>query len=300
MTILVVIVTYNAKDWLNTCIGELYNLDNIKIVVIDNNSTDETVAILKETYPLVHLIESNTNLGFGKANNLGFEFAIKNNFDYVFLLNQDASINKDSLLKLVANYNRYDDVGILSPVHYKNDIELENIFKSYLKNEDYQMIGEKKMLNINFVNAALWLISIDNLKLFGGFNPTFFHYGEDVEFVNRVKYYKKNIYVDLDSKGYHYRDYDIKDVRKKLSKKSHFGPWHNKYYIILLNNNNTILKSVMLSFRLFIISVIKHSLKRNWNSLKWDFKIFFEVIINYKTIYKNRIKNLRYQSFLNN
>lgn len=300
MTILVVIVTYNAKDWLNTCIRELYNLDNIKIVVIDNNSTDETVAILKETYPLVHLIESNTNLGFGKANNLGFEFAIKNNFNYVFLLNQDASINKDSLLKLVANYNRYDDVGILSPIHYKNDIELENIFKSYLKNEDYQMIGEKKMISINFVNAALWLISIDNLKLFGGFNPTFFHYGEDVEFVNRVKYYKKNIYVDLDSKGYHYRDYDIKDVRKKLSKKSHFGPWHNKYYIILLNNNNTILKSVMLSFRLFIISVIKHSLKQNWNSLKWDFKIFFEVIINYKTIYKNRIKNLRYQSFLNN
>ena len=127
MTILVVIVTYNAKDWLNTCIGELYNLDNIKIVVIDNNSTDETVVILKETYPLVHLIESNTNLGFGKANNLGFEFAIKNNFNYVFLLNQDASINQDSLLKLVANYNRYDDVGILSPIHYKNGFGLLHI-----------------------------------------------------------------------------------------------------------------------------------------------------------------------------
>ena len=241
--IAVIIVTYNGKDWLDTCIRKLYNLDSIEIIIIDNNSTDNTVEIVKERYPLIHLIESKINLGFGKANNLGFEYAIEGNFDYVFLLNQDASIDKITLLKLVENYKKDNNIGILSPVHLKNDFELENIFKSYLKKEYSELIGNNYTVSVNFVNAALWLISIDNLKLFGGFNPTFFHYGEDVEYVNRVKYYKKKISVDLNSKGYHFRDYNLKEVRKNISTKSHLGPWHNKYYIILLNNNYKILRS---------------------------------------------------------
>lgn len=300
--IAIIIVTYNGEDWLSKCILPLYDLDKIDIIVVDNNSSDNTVNLLKANYPKVIVIESDINLGFGKANNIGFNFAIKNNYDFVFLLNQDASIDKINLNKLIEEYLKLDDVGILSPIHFKNENEIENIFKSYIKDNkiDSNTVGQDLTKEVEFVNAALWLISVENLKLFGGFNSTFHHYGEDVEYVNRVNFFKKKTYIHLNSKGYHFRDYDIKAVREKSSTKRHFGPWHNKYYIILLNNNFSLMYAFYLIVRLFTVNLLKHLLKFNFNSAKWDIKIFRDIISQLPMILKNRRINTEHKSFLNN
>lgn len=289
-SIAVIIVTYNGEKWIDKCIKPLYEIDNIKIVIVDNNSTDKTVDLIKEKYSKTCLIESKSNLGFGQANNKGFEYAIRNNFEYVFLLNQDASIDETNILKLVNEYSKFEDLGILSPVHFKDDINIENIFSSYLKenNINSDIIGDDKLVNMKFINAALWLISVENLKKIGGFNPTFFHYGEDVEFVNRMNFLEMKTFVLLNSKAYHFRDYNIKSVRANSSKKVHFGPWHIKYYILLSNINYSLFRCILLSFRLFVVSLIKHLAQLNFNSLKWDIKIFYDVMKNIRIVLKNR------------
>jgi GT2 family glycosyltransferase len=85
--------------------------------VVDNNSADDTVNFIKANYPEVTLLEQNKNLGFGKANNIGISLAMKNEADYVFLLNQDAWVQPDTIEKLVSAHQREPQFGILSPMH---------------------------------------------------------------------------------------------------------------------------------------------------------------------------------------
>lgn len=215
--IAVIIVTYNGEKWLDKCVKPLYNIENIKIIVVDNASSDNTVKEVYSLYPEVELIMSNKNLGFGQANNLGFEFAINNNFDYVFLLNQDASIDISNLSMLVNSYKNDNRIGILSPVHFMNEDEVENVIKFYLSDNDLFLSNiRSEIKEVNFVNAALWLISVDKLKLMGGFNPLFFHYGEDIDYVNRTIYKKLKVCVALNVKGFHYRNYTKENLRVSL------------------------------------------------------------------------------------
>lgn len=87
MKVLVIIVTYNAMRWIDKCLTSLLKSSiPVDCIVIDNKSSDDTVETIKRNYSFCRIIESEENLGFGKANNLGFQYAIDNNYDFVYLL----------------------------------------------------------------------------------------------------------------------------------------------------------------------------------------------------------------------
>lgn len=184
--ILTIVVTYNFEPWLNRCLDSLaQSTVRTDVLVVDNASNDATVERIRKEYPRIRLIENDQNLGFGKANNIGFDIAIQEDYDYVFLANQDAWIKPDCLEKLLeADKDR--QVAILSPMHYDGTgVALERGFATYLaQGED-----EGEYFEVPFVNAAFWLVSVRILKLVGGFSPLFYHYGEDSDFANRLRHF---------------------------------------------------------------------------------------------------------------
>ena len=93
-----VIVTYNVEDLIVNCINSiLKHENNIEIIIIDNNSTDNTIKIIKElNNNNVKLIASPINLGFSKANNIGLRESIG---EYVIFLNPDTI-----LIEPITNY----------------------------------------------------------------------------------------------------------------------------------------------------------------------------------------------------
>lgn len=94
MKILVIIVSYNFERWIDRCLNSLRQSEQqADVVVIDNASQDRTVSLIESRYPEVRLIKSKENLGFGRANNIGMKIALKEGYDAVFLLNQDAWID---------------------------------------------------------------------------------------------------------------------------------------------------------------------------------------------------------------
>ena len=98
----VVIVTCNGEKWVENCFDSLKNSSYpVETIVVDNSSTDNTVPRIKKAYSDVILIESDINLGFGRANNIGIKYALENQADYVFLLNQDAWIEKETIEKML-------------------------------------------------------------------------------------------------------------------------------------------------------------------------------------------------------
>lgn len=204
--VFVVIVTYNGAKWIDKNINSLLQSSYpVNIIAIDNNSTDNSVAVL-EKYPEVQLIKSPDNLGFGKANNIGMKMALEQGADYVFLLNQDAWIFEDTVSKLIDVMEFGNKMcGIVSPAHYMADeITLDANFKTYLHRSLPNHTSEN-MWFTTFVNAAAWMMSRRCIETVGYFEPLYGHYGEDRNYCDRVRYHKFWIGIDTNSRIVHDR-----------------------------------------------------------------------------------------------
>ncbi|MEP4374230.1 MAG: glycosyltransferase, partial [Algoriphagus sp.] len=212
--ILIIIITYNSEKWIRQCLNSIQSeLLDYSILCIDNNSSDDTVSILKREFESVILISLDNNLGFGKANNIGLKYAIDKSFDFVFLLNQDTWLAKGCLESLRHQYIINDLKGILSPLHLEPsgnnfDYVFESCIRDSLSREILSPfflkdIQKKPIYKVGFVNGAAWFFSLDVLKKIGGFNPAFFHYGEDNNLGQRLNYHNMSFYIDPTARIFH-------------------------------------------------------------------------------------------------
>lgn len=208
----IIIVTYNAIPWLQKCLD---SCTGYQVIIVDNKSTDGTIAFIKEKYPHMHLMPQKENLGFGQANNIGIKYALEQRAEYVFLLNQDAYLQEDCLDKLLSVQRKNPEYGVLSPIHLngKGD-KLDENFSNYVVYKNNPYFYSDFILNnplqevyqVPFVNAAGWLLSKEILKTVGGFDPLFFHYGEDDNFCQRVRYHGYKVGVVPTAFLYHDRE----------------------------------------------------------------------------------------------
>jgi len=206
--------------WMDRCLS---SCRNYTVVVVDNASSDNTLSYIKDNNPNVILLEQSTNLGFGQANNIGISYALQQGADHVFLLNQDAYI-LDRALDVLLDFQIHNpEYGIVSPLHFKKDGKtLDEKFENYLlKDSNGKFDGLpittkelKPFYEMRFVNAAAWLLSKKCLENVGGFDPMFFHYGEDENYCQRVLYHNFKIGVLTNSRIIHDRVFtDHKNIK---------------------------------------------------------------------------------------
>jgi len=100
-TIAVIIVNWNGKDDTVRCLESLskvaLNGNTLLPVVVDNGSTNDSVAVMKKKFPHIHLIENQTNVGFTGGNNIGMKYALEQHVDLIWLLNNDTIVDKHVL-----------------------------------------------------------------------------------------------------------------------------------------------------------------------------------------------------------
>lgn len=195
-----IIVTYNAMKWIERCINALSASSmHTEIVVVDNSSTDETVTFVEKAYPYIHVIKNDKNKGFGQANNQGIEYAYKQGATHFFLCNQDLYIKPDTLKKIVDVQDKYG-LYVASPLQMNGVFELidQSFYNVFAKNNNLFVSG---LVNSNlsdyyetsYVPAAAWVLSRECIEQIGGFDPIFFHYSEDNNYMHRLIYHKKKI-----------------------------------------------------------------------------------------------------------
>lgn len=198
MKVFVIVVTYNGTKWYDYCFRSLIDSTiPLDILAIDNASTDGSCDYIRQHFPEVTLFPQDKNLGFGQANNLGMKLALAQGGDYVFLLNQDAWIEPGTIEELIKVSIDHPEYGILSCMHLNkektkiwqlNCICNDQITDPSLFNDLY--FGDlKEVYDTKYVNAAAWLLPRKTLETVGGFDPIFFHYGEDDNYINRVLYH---------------------------------------------------------------------------------------------------------------
>jgi GT2 family glycosyltransferase len=265
--VFVIIVTYKGQRWYDSCFTSLRNSETpVQTVVVDNASNDGTVEFIKQKYPEIQLIVSDINLGFGQANNKGIRYALDNGADYILLLNQDAWIKHDTIGELINIHENNPQYGILSPLHL--NVDETHIEKLLLNRLDDFWVTDSRLFDdmyfdrlsdvyeTKYVNAASWFIPRETIEKIGGFDPLFFHYGEDDNYLKRVIYHGLKVGICPRLKVVHDNDrprplYEAREQEVLL---------YIKYTDVTINYNYR--KELLNSFRKMITNWLKFRFKR--------------------------------------
>lgn len=212
----IVIVNYNVKYFVKQCLQSIFKSKveaELEIIIVDNNSYDGSVAMIKTDFPEVKLIANNKNFGFGKANNQGFEIATG---DYILILNPDTIIEETTLQKCLDYCRKNQNVGAIGvkmldgagnylpeskrgfPTPLRSIFKLlgvSKLFKNspfingyYLGNLDNNKTNEVEVLTGAFMFAPKAVIDDVN-----GFDEDYFMYGEDIELCFQIRQKGKQI-----------------------------------------------------------------------------------------------------------
>lgn len=284
-----IIVTFNGQEWIRKCLDSVKQSNYLtKIIVVDNNSSDGTLQTVSE-FDNVIILKQNSNLGFGKANNIGIRKAMELGFDYVFLLNQDAYIFGDTIRNLISEAEKNPDYGIISPLHFSSDEKtLDSNFKTY---SDRKISVENSLTKVKFVNAAAWLISKKCIEKTGLFEEWFSHYGEDRNYCNRVLFHNFKIGITEKSKIIHDRI-----IKRNFNK----DKIQSKYAILAtcLDINSNLNKAAFLALKQ-VFGLPKYFIKyysfTKIISLFFNLiSYYFKLIFNLKKINKTRINHKKH------
>lgn len=285
----VIIVTFNGDKWIDKCIKSIYESTiHVTVVVVDNNSNDNTIQYVKENFPDVKLFETGKNLGFGKANNIGIRYALDNDADYIYLLNQDAWIERDTFEILISNHKENPEYGILSPMQLNAQM---NKFDEYFailslgKNKDnilsdLYLNRYRNIYEVDFVMAAHWLISKECIQKVGGFSPVFPHYGEDNDYIHRVHYHKYKIGICPHSKAVHDREF-----RQRKPEAKYYLKYVSAFLVDLNNINDSFIKSILKAYLNLFKDEIMYAIK--YKSLK-PFTYIWKAIFVIYSCHRNR------------
>lgn len=210
-----IIVTWNNEKEIEDCLSTVsrYSPKNSKVIVVDNNSNDKTVQVIKEKFPEIDLIESKENLGFAAANNLALENVSS---EYICYLNPDVILTEDILTPSIEILVDQSEVGLvacrLKNKDGSNQPSCFNFANSWSLPCEILHIGavmpkslrKKYFLNYYKTNDDFkpdWVIGAEmvmrtkDARAIGGFSTEYFMYTEDMDLCKKISVIlKKQIY----------------------------------------------------------------------------------------------------------
>lgn len=290
--ILIGIVTFNGELHIEKCIESVLRtkLRNVDIIIVDNNSSDQTLDIAAQ-YSAVRIILSKKNLGFGRANNILFKIADQENYDFIYLMNQDTYFLDESLKNLIDFVNLDDDgLKIFSPIHLNKDLKsLDKGFEKYLIQERFADNSYK------FLNAAAWLIHRSTFNKLGAFNPIFDHYGEDREYANRLLFHKGHFKVCQSSRIVHNREF--KAIQKRKTK-NYFNRIKMYYFTILTDINKSLATSNLIYGKALLKDYLIDLLELDFKSIIHRTIVVFSIFKEMPRIFHSRSLTKKTKAFI--
>ncbi|TAK35860.1 MAG: glycosyltransferase family 2 protein [Chloroflexota bacterium] len=200
----VIIVSWNTRELLKNCLLALQQspaAHGAQVMVVDNGSSDGTVAMVRGDFPLVEIITSNRNLGFAAANNLAVPLARGR---YVLFLNPDTEVTNGAIEAMLRLMENLPDVGVVGTTLLNSDGSLQpschpyySFFYSLQHNRlvdritDRWRISDVQRVNqaadVEWMFGACLLVRRAVLEQVGGFDPDFFVYGEEMDLQFRIR-----------------------------------------------------------------------------------------------------------------
>ncbi|MBI4301728.1 MAG: glycosyltransferase family 2 protein [Chloroflexi bacterium] len=212
MDLSIIVVNWNVKDYLERCLASLKAFRGrrpglkMEILVIDNASTDNSVAMVKERFPQVQLIVNSTNRGLPAAYNQGINLSRGR---YILLMNADTEVVEDALFVMADYLAHHPRVGMVGPQLLNSDGSVQSsrrrfptlatafiestILQRYLYSlpllKRYYCDDQLPQLvqDVDWLVGAFLAIRRETVKQVGGLDEGFFMYFEEVDWCHRIK-----------------------------------------------------------------------------------------------------------------
>jgi GT2 family glycosyltransferase len=224
----IIIVNYNVKEFVKNLLSSIDKATrNLKheVIIVDNNSTDGSVAELKSDFPQHLIIENKENVGFGKANNQALEIA---KGKLLLLINPDTIVREDTFDKLIHFFNSHPEAGmagckVLNPdgtlqlacrrsyptpwVSFCKAAGLSTLFPNSRIFAKYNLtyLPEDEINEVDAISGAFMMFRKEVYEKIGGFDPQFFMYGEDLDLCYRTQQAGFKVYYVPDTEIIHYK-----------------------------------------------------------------------------------------------
>lgn len=178
-----VLISYNSKAVLSVSISPFYQ--KLKIIVVDNASSDGTVDFLRSNFPEIEIIENKQNLGFGSGFNVALGVI---NTKYVIALNPDSEFSVNKLAELHEHAERYLNAAVLSPkLHVPPNGEEIWVMGPSELNHSRATFAPDGPFSSWFASAAVCIFRTEMLQQIGGFDQNIFLYNEDLDLCIRLR-----------------------------------------------------------------------------------------------------------------
>jgi len=228
MQLSVIILNYNVRYFLELCLlsvqSALQNIDS-EIIVVDNNSSDESCEMIKSRFPNVRLIQNNQNLGFPKGNNIGVAQA---KGKYICVLNPDTVVAEDTFEKVLAFAQNKNDLGIIGvklidgtgnflpeskrgiPTPWVAFTKIMGLYKLFPKstffNKYYaQHISDNQTGEVEILVGAFMFLEKELYNSSGGFDEDCFMYSDDIDLSYMILQKGKSNYYFHETTVIHYK-----------------------------------------------------------------------------------------------
>ena len=216
MTLSVIIVNYNVKYFLKQCLASVFGSQRrladgseliLDVWVVDNDSVDGSVEMVRQDFPDVHVIENHENVGFAKANNMALARCTG---ECLLLLNPDTIVEHDTFVQCVDFMHGHPDCGGLSvkmidghgrylkeskrgfPSPEASFYKISGLIHLFPHNKRiaaYYMghLPDDQVNEIEIMPGAFLMFSREVYDKIGGLDESYFMYGEDIDFSWRIK-----------------------------------------------------------------------------------------------------------------
>ena len=233
MQLSVIILNYNVRNFLELCVLSVQNaIQNIdaEIIVVDNNSRDDSCAVMKQRFPKVKLIENKENSGFPKGNNIGVSQA---QGEYICILNPDTVVAEDTFTKVLAFAEKQKKLGIVgvklidgtgnflpeskrgTPTPFVAFTKISGLYKIFPKEfgKYYaQHLSENETGKVDILVGAFMLMKRELYNEIGGFDENCFMYSDDIDLsYMALKKGKSNFYFHETSVIHYKGESTVKD-----------------------------------------------------------------------------------------
>lgn len=301
MKLSIVIVNYNVEHFLEQCLHSVFDaIERLEaeVWVVDNNSVDGSLAMVREKFPEVKLIANKENLGFSKANNQAIRQCVG---EYVLLLNPDTVVEQGTFEKVVKFMDEHPDAGGLGvkmvdgkgrflpeskrglptpEVAFYKIFGLSKLFSGSKRFGKYHLtyLDNNQIHQVDVLSGAFMLLRNSVLEKIGLLDEDYFMYGEDIDLSYRIlKAGYKNYYFP-ETRIIHYKGESTKKGSLNyvfvfynamiIFAKKHFSTKHARLF------------SLLIQFAIYLragISIAKRFFNAVWQTLLDALVIYFGI-----------------------
>lgn len=210
-----IVLNYNGRDTLKRCLQSLYSTDypQLEIVVVDNNSTDGSIEKVKNQFSRCHYLLLRKNVGFAAGNNHAIRWALEKGAKYVFLLNNDAYVNRDTIGRLVETAEKRKSPTLLSPLILKAPNEKEywfcggKILWGRMRSVHVSCKREQKKPYVTtYLTGCALFIPQQVCEKVGLLDERYFLYYEDVDYCLRAHRFGYRSMIVPHARAFHYEN----------------------------------------------------------------------------------------------